>query len=105
MVLALIASANDGDTSVKGAIAKSLLDIGKKQPNLVLSSCYDFIQKNQKVQLSLVLINVQLIKEHRVILLNVMYQVLELKREEVSSSLAQGLILQAIDEMTKEKVS
>jgi hypothetical protein len=50
MVMALISSASDESSSVRSAISKSLNDIGKKQPNLVLSSCYDFLSKNQKVR-------------------------------------------------------
>jgi 3-methyladenine DNA glycosylase AlkC len=50
MVMALINSANDDNGQVRNSLARSLQDIGKKQPNLVLVSCYDFMVKNQKVE-------------------------------------------------------
>lgn len=47
MVLALVSSANDGDSKVRSTMQKSLFEIGKRQPNLVVSTCYDFIAKNK----------------------------------------------------------
>lgn len=50
MVAALCSHANDGATAVRRQITESLVDIGRKQPNLVLSSCLDFLRKNMKVR-------------------------------------------------------
>lgn len=92
LVGALVGAANDSEGSVRGSIAKSLQDLGRKQPNLVLSSCADFIIKNPKVG-----------QDHRVILLGVMQQVLEMRRDEVEPTLAMELKDLAISEMTTSK--
>jgi len=44
----LVESAYDSEGRVRSSITKSLVDIGKKQPNLVVSQCADFL-KSPKV--------------------------------------------------------
>jgi hypothetical protein len=50
MVAALCSHANDGAPVVRRQITESLVDIGRKQPNLVLSACLDFLKRNAKVR-------------------------------------------------------
>eukprot|EP01114_Cavostelium_apophysatum_P008329 TRINITY_DN2073_c0_g1_i2.p1 TRINITY_DN2073_c0_g1~~TRINITY_DN2073_c0_g1_i2.p1 ORF type:complete len:513 (-),score=158.15 TRINITY_DN2073_c0_g1_i2:146-1684(-) len=89
---ALIAAAADSDTEVARSISKSILDVGKKQPDLVLSSINDFFLKNPKLP-----------QNHRVILLNDAYNILEMRKQEIHPNLAQHLIRLAISEMCLEK--
>eukprot|EP01111_Echinosteliopsis_oligospora_P007009 TRINITY_DN21543_c0_g1_i1.p1 TRINITY_DN21543_c0_g1~~TRINITY_DN21543_c0_g1_i1.p1 ORF type:complete len:318 (+),score=64.37 TRINITY_DN21543_c0_g1_i1:59-1012(+) len=92
IVNALINGANDTDESVRLAIAESLHDIGFRQPRLVISSCCNFLAKNLKAD-----------KAHRIILLKLIYQILEEKREDISEDLGATIIEVAIAEMTREK--
>lgn len=92
VIVALVEAANDADPRVRASIAKSILEIGKKQPDLVLSTCNDHLLKNLKTP-----------REHRIILLNSIYQILELQRSEVTQGLMFSLINMAINEMTIEK--
>jgi len=48
IVQALIAAANDGNEGVKNTIVDSLTDMGRFKPDLILSSCNDFVLKNPK---------------------------------------------------------
>jgi hypothetical protein len=50
MVAALCSHANDGAPAVRRQITESLVDIGRKQPNLALSACLDFLRRNPKVR-------------------------------------------------------
>src|SRR3989344_988169 len=50
MVAALCSHANDGAPVVRRQITESLVDIGRKQPNLALSACLDFLKRNAKVR-------------------------------------------------------
>eukprot|EP00026_Physarum_polycephalum_P000352 Phypoly_transcript_00352.p1 GENE.Phypoly_transcript_00352~~Phypoly_transcript_00352.p1 ORF type:complete len:1660 (+),score=332.46 Phypoly_transcript_00352:97-5076(+) len=92
IVNALVAAANDHDDSVRTQISASLYDIGFRQPGLVLSSCHDFLQKNAKAD-----------KSHRVILLKLMAQVIEEKRDEIPEEFGIKLIDLAVSEMTRDK--
>lgn len=49
MVAAEVAAANDDDAEVRAHISQSLKHLGKDQPNLVISTCKDFMVKNPKV--------------------------------------------------------
>jgi len=93
IVSALVGVAQDGDNDVTKGISKSLFEIGKKQPDLVLSTCNDYIKTNQG----------KISREHRIILLNVMYNILESKKQDVTPGLAVNLVQLAISEMTKDK--
>lgn len=48
--MALIDSANDGDESTREVIANALFDLGRKKPDLILSSCHNYLKKHTKVQ-------------------------------------------------------
>ena len=50
IVTSMIEGANDPDNRVKNSISKSLVDVGKKQPNLVVSACADMLSRNPKVK-------------------------------------------------------
>lgn len=53
IVASLISGANDTDAEVRSAVSKSLNEIGKHQPTLVLSASADYITKNGKVDESI----------------------------------------------------
>lgn len=80
---------------------------GRKKPELVLSSILEFLTKNPKVRtLTTPLADfVEAPTEHRVILLRVMHQILELKRDEIVADLALDLVGLAMAEMQREKVA
>jgi len=50
MTQALIEGANDKDESVRATIADSLADIGRFEPELMLSMCASFLERNPKVR-------------------------------------------------------
>jgi len=84
---------NDGETKVKGTMIQALLEIGRRQPEVLLSVCADFI-KNQKPA-----------REHRVILLNIMVEILQLSHEKIPEDLCLSLIDLSVSEMVAEKVT
>ena len=47
--MALIDAAYDKKVEVRQDIARALYELGKKQPELVLSSCNSYLNKHQKV--------------------------------------------------------
>ena len=49
MVHALIDAAYDKEPHVQDVICNSLCEVGKKRPNLVLSSCHGYLLKHSKV--------------------------------------------------------
>jgi hypothetical protein len=49
MVIALLESAYDKDSSVREVIGSSLVELGKKHAALVLSSSNNFLMKQSKV--------------------------------------------------------
>ena len=49
MTMALIDAAHDHDISTREVIENSLFDLGKKKPDLILSSCYSYLKKHTKV--------------------------------------------------------
>uniref|UniRef100_A0A8K9WNZ0 Maestro heat-like repeat family member 1 n=1 Tax=Oncorhynchus mykiss TaxID=8022 RepID=A0A8K9WNZ0_ONCMY len=50
VTLALLDSANDKDPVVREQVRKSILTLGKQQPNKVLSMCQDYLVKHPKVR-------------------------------------------------------
>ena len=50
MLQALIEGANDKDEGVRSTIADSLGDIGRYEPELMLSMCAAFLERNPKVR-------------------------------------------------------
>lgn len=51
MTLALLDAANDKDSEVQDQVRKSMLTLGKQQPDRVLAMCQDYLVKNPKVKL------------------------------------------------------
>ena len=49
MVIALIDVAHDKKQEVRDDISRTLYELGKRQPFLVLSSCNSYLNKHQKV--------------------------------------------------------
>ena len=52
MTMALIDAANDGDATAREVIENSLFDLGRKKPDLILSSCHSYLKKHSKVLFS-----------------------------------------------------
>jgi len=92
IVKALISSAYDSSESVKSSIIESLEDISRRQPELVLSSCIQFIKTEGKGK-----------REHVILLLNLIISVLEHALYTISEQLAIFLINMSLGEMTKDK--
>ena len=93
LVMALIKKANDEDKMVRDTIFGSLSEIGRKQPNLHLSSVLDFLRKNPKLE-----------RPHRIILLKSLQKVLQQHLNNILPDIAQQLIDLGMEEMmgTKE---
>lgn len=51
VTLALLDAANDKDSEVQEQVRKSMLTLGKQQPDRVLAMCQDYLLKHPKVQL------------------------------------------------------
>jgi hypothetical protein len=47
--MALAKAAYDKETGVRRTIINSLTELGRKQPNLLLSTCLDFLMNHRKV--------------------------------------------------------
>ena len=84
---------NDGEPKVKGAMISSLLDIGRRQPEVLLGVCASFI-KDKKPE-----------RDHRVILLNIMVEIIQLSRDKLPDDLCLTLIDLSVTEMVAEKVT
>jgi len=134
MVQALCSCANDTAPVVRRQITESLVDLGRKQPNLVITSCLDFLKRNMKVctvittsapSASLVAMmshrvspfasphlqttnqprnTVQCDQKHRITLLQITERVLSLRRELVNNSIAEPMVDLCMSDMTREKV-
>eukprot|EP01116_Phalansterium_solitarium_P016259 TRINITY_DN3745_c0_g1_i3.p1 TRINITY_DN3745_c0_g1~~TRINITY_DN3745_c0_g1_i3.p1 ORF type:complete len:1692 (-),score=828.04 TRINITY_DN3745_c0_g1_i3:272-5347(-) len=92
IVAALIASNNDSSALVQKAISRALYDIGRKQANLVVSANCDYFQKNARLE-----------KAHRILLLNVLNNVIDLRRDELAADVALRVVTLALAEMTADK--
>src|SRR6218665_1406234 len=55
LVMALIEAAYDKDATVREILGSSLFELGRKQPQLVLSSCNNFLMKHSKVESNMIL--------------------------------------------------
>ena len=53
VTLALLDGANDKDAEVQEQVRKSVLTLGKQQPDRVLAMCQDYLLKHPKVRCSL----------------------------------------------------
>ncbi|EGG22616.1 hypothetical protein DFA_04746 [Cavenderia fasciculata] len=92
IVNALLCAANDGDEKVRTTVIASIYEIGFRQPNIVLSLATEYLNKNQKIDLT-----------HRVTLLKSVHSILGEKRDEIVDSLSQQLIQLSVAEMTRDK--
>ncbi|PRP83406.1 hypothetical protein PROFUN_09434 [Planoprotostelium fungivorum] len=92
IVQELVSLCEDGDSGARYGMTKSLQDIGKKQPNLVIGACADHIRKNAK----------GISTAHRVRLLNIINHILEQRRDQLSPHLALPLLQLAMSEMTAD---
>ncbi|KAF2070139.1 hypothetical protein CYY_008538 [Polysphondylium violaceum] len=92
IVNSLLQSASDNDEKVRTTVINSIYDIGFRQPNSVLYFACEFLNKNQKIDLS-----------HRVTILKSIISILGETRDQVQEALCLSLITLAITEMTKDK--
>ncbi|XP_013392835.1 maestro heat-like repeat-containing protein family member 1 isoform X1 [Lingula anatina] len=92
MVMAMIDSAYDKNEDTQEMIGSALLELGRKQPALVLSSCYTYLKKHSKLN-----------HGHRVVILNAIEKILKETLDELKESLAADLIAQASEELTESK--
>ncbi|XP_031667755.1 maestro heat-like repeat-containing protein family member 1 isoform X2 [Oncorhynchus kisutch] len=92
VTLALLDSANDKDPVVREQVRKSILTLGKQQPNKVLSMCQDYLVKHPK-----------LIVGHRVVILQTIELIVKTKIDDISYPKIKSIISLASDEMTRSK--
>ncbi|KAM6967979.1 maestro heat-like repeat-containing protein family member 1 [Aplochiton taeniatus] len=92
VTLALLDAANDKDSVVQDQVRKSMLTLGKQQPDRVLAMCQDYLIKHPKLVVS-----------HRVVILQTIELVVRSQIEEMGSSRIKSLISLASDEMTRSK--
>lgn len=92
LCLALVDAANDKQPEVREMIMTSLHELGKKQPEMVLSSIKGYLIKHQKLS-----------HGHRVVLLKSASKVIGDTLSTLSLGLAKQLIKLASGEMTKSK--
>lgn len=92
LCLALIDAANDKQPEVRQMIMTSLHELGKKQPEMVLSTIKGYLVKHQKLS-----------QGHRVVLLKSASKVIEDTLSTLSLGLGKQMIKLASAEMTKSK--
>lgn len=92
LVWTLLQTLNDRKDSVSEAVAKSLKDIADQQPELVMSSCVNFMQTDTKAS-----------NGHRILVLKVMKSVVDENRTRISKPLAVAAINMAFAEMVESK--
>uniref|UniRef100_A0AAV2MBF0 Uncharacterized protein n=1 Tax=Knipowitschia caucasica TaxID=637954 RepID=A0AAV2MBF0_KNICA len=92
VTLALLDAANDKDTGVQEQVRKSVLTLGKQQPERVLAMCQDYLIKHPK-----------LIVSHRVVILRTIELIVDSQIEEISFNKIKIIISLASDEMTRSK--
>eukprot|EP01104_Vermistella_antarctica_P007673 TRINITY_DN1880_c0_g3_i1.p1 TRINITY_DN1880_c0_g3~~TRINITY_DN1880_c0_g3_i1.p1 ORF type:complete len:1673 (+),score=516.54 TRINITY_DN1880_c0_g3_i1:168-5186(+) len=91
VVEALVKNANDSKSTVRESMSSALVDIGRHQPDLVLSCCYQYLRSHSGST------------DHRVVLLKVMCRVLEVTLDDIGHDLGVGLIEQSLAEMTEDR--
>eukprot|EP01147_Barroeca_monosierra_P008802 gene8802-1170_t len=89
MVMALIECASDSNDEVRKAFHIALRDLGRKQPTLVLTSCEKYLYDHKKLDL-----------QHRIILIQIMRDVVYDAMDHLKPSLATRIVRLAADEMT-----
>uniref|UniRef100_A0A8C7X9M0 Maestro heat-like repeat family member 1 n=1 Tax=Oryzias sinensis TaxID=183150 RepID=A0A8C7X9M0_9TELE len=92
VTLALLDAANDKDPAVQEQVRKSVLTLGKQQPDRVLAMCQDYLLKHPK-----------LVVIHRVVILQTIELIVSTRIEDVSASRIKSIISLASDEMTRSK--
>ncbi|KAK2550462.1 Maestro heat-like repeat-containing protein family member 1 [Acropora cervicornis] len=92
LCLALIDAANDKQPEVRQMIMTSLHELGKKQPEMVLTAIKGYLIKHQK-----------LIQGHRVVLLKSASKIIDDTLSTLSLDLGKQMIKLAAAEMTKSK--
>uniref|UniRef100_A0A3P9LCQ6 Maestro heat-like repeat family member 1 n=1 Tax=Oryzias latipes TaxID=8090 RepID=A0A3P9LCQ6_ORYLA len=92
VTLALLDAANDKDPAVQEQVRKSVLTLGKQQPERVLAMCQDYLLKHPK-----------LVVIHRVVILQTIELIVSTRIEDVSASRIKSIISLASDEMTRSK--
>lgn len=92
LTMALIDAAFDRSEDCQEIISSSLFNLGRKKPELVLSSCYSYLKKHSK-----------LAQGHRVAILQCMERIIHEELEELDKDLAINLIKQASEELTESK--
>ena len=99
-------------------MGNSLVEIGRHRPDVVWDIASRFLEKNKGVEsrwmyhdqrvnivLQLIPVHLQADKAHRVVLLDVMKRIVELRRDAVDEDIAGSLTERAIAEMTADRVS
>ncbi|KAF7651228.1 hypothetical protein LDENG_00113910 [Lucifuga dentata] len=92
VTLALLDAANDKDLEVQEQVRKSMLTLGKQQPDRVLAMCQDYLLKHPKLLVS-----------HRVVILQTIELIVISRIEEISCPRIKSIISLASDEMTRSK--
>ncbi|KAL0985276.1 hypothetical protein UPYG_G00154880 [Umbra pygmaea] len=92
VTLALLDAANDKDPVVQEQVRKSMLTLGKQQPDKVLSMCQDYLVKHPKLVIG-----------HRVLILQTIELVVKTKIDDISYPKIKSIISLASDEMTRSK--
>ncbi|CAN9513935.1 unnamed protein product [Ophioblennius macclurei] len=92
ITLALLDAANDKDAEVQEQVRKSVLTLGKQQPDRVLAMCQDYLIKHPKLVVS-----------HRVVVLRTIELIVGCRIDEISAPRIKSIITLASDEMTRSK--
>ncbi|XP_041649053.1 maestro heat-like repeat-containing protein family member 1 [Cheilinus undulatus] len=92
VTLALLDAAMDKDSEVQEQVRKSMLTLGKQQPDRVLAMCQDYLLKHPKLAVS-----------HRVVILQTIELIVGCRIEEISYPRIKSIISLASEEMTRSK--
>ncbi|XP_060907082.1 maestro heat-like repeat-containing protein family member 1 isoform X2 [Labrus mixtus] len=108
VTLALLDAATDKDSEVQEQVRKSMLTLGKQQPDRVLAMCQDYLLKHPKnksfIKSSTNKIeNYYLAVSHRVVILQTIELIVGCRIERISNSRIKSIISLASEEMTRSK--
>uniref|UniRef100_A0A8C2WGZ5 Maestro heat-like repeat family member 1 n=1 Tax=Cyclopterus lumpus TaxID=8103 RepID=A0A8C2WGZ5_CYCLU len=92
VTLALLDAATDKDSEVQEQVRKSMLTLGKQQPDRVLAMCQDYLLKHPKLVVS-----------HRVVILQTIELIVGCRIDAISCPRIKSIISLASDEMTRSK--
>uniref|UniRef100_UPI0037E92988 maestro heat-like repeat-containing protein family member 1 n=1 Tax=Semicossyphus pulcher TaxID=241346 RepID=UPI0037E92988 len=92
VTLALLDAATDKDAEVQEQVRKSMLTLGKQQPDRVLAMCQDYLLKHPKLAVS-----------HRVVILQTIELIVGCRIEAISYPRIKSIISLASEEMTRSK--